>query len=482
MSDEGITLSAPAAPARSGAVPGARLALTVLLSINLFNYIDRQVLAAVVPKIEQEFFPGSDREGEKDDWVEFKLGMLSTAFMVSYMLFAPVFGVLADRMSRWWLIGIGVFVWSLASGTSGLAAGYLALLLTRIFVGVGEGAYGPAAPALISDMYPVARRGSVLAWFYAAIPVGSALGFVLGAATLWLTGHLTGEPNWRWAFFVVVPPGLLLTLFCFFMREPPRGQSDDVATSHHATWADYKVILRTPSYVYATLGYTALTFVLGGVGYWMPRYVHTNRGQPDLARVDLVFGAILVVAGLVSTLLGGWTGDRLRGRFPGSYLLVSGWGMLLSFPLMLAVLFVDFPYAWVFVFLAIFWMFFNTGPVNTVLANVTHPSVRASGFALNILIIHLFGDVISPPIMGGLAALGRNLSAAGRLPGWLGEALGRRGGMDFSLGVTSLFLLAGALLWLWGARHLERDTALAPQRVAHPDPLPPPAVAPKPAG
>jgi MFS family permease len=530
MNAEGSTATVSADASRSVAAPGARLALTLLLLINLFNYIDRQVLSAVVPKIKQEFFPDSSKKVERqsgeasgrepeaaeatkeDPWVKTKIGTLTTAFIVSYMLFAPVFGVLADRMSRWWLIGIGVIVWTIASGASGLATAFLMLLLTRIFVGVGEAAYGPAAPAVISDMYPVSRRGYVMAWFYAAIPVGSALGFVLGGQMLNVSHWFTGVENWRWGFYAVVPPGMLLAVFCFFMREPARGHSDAIdartlprgpdvgepsgvdphaerahgpavpgadargsgetsqpalSEPHHATWADYKIILQTPSFVYATVGYTALTFVLGGVAAWMPTYVSDSRGQANEAQAATVFGAIVVVAGLLSTLLGGWAGDRLRGRFPGSYLLVSGWGVLFSFPLMLGVIFVDFPYAWGFVFLSVFWMFFNTGPINTVLANVTHPSVRASAFALNILAIHLLGDAISPPIMGGLADFGAKLASGGTLTGWAAEALGRHDGMDFSMGCTSLLLLVAGLVWLRGARFLERDTALAPLRVAH---------------
>jgi MFS family permease len=467
MSSQGITPTLPPASPRTDAVPGARLALALLLSINLFNYIDRFVLAAVVPKIRHEFFTSDDT------WAEFKIGVLSTAFMVSYMLLAPVFGLLADRMSRWWLIAFGVGVWSLASGASGLAAGFVMLLLTRILVGVGEAVYGPAAPALISDLFPVSRRGMVLAWFYAAIPVGAALGFGLGGLALWGTELLYGEPSWRTPFYLVVPPGLLLAAFCFFMREPPRGQADAIETPHHASWADYGIILRTPSYVYATLGYTALCFVQGGVGYWTPYYVHENRGQANLALVNVVFSGILVAGGFLSTLLGGWAGDRLRQRLPGSYMLVSAWGALLAFPLLLAFLFVDFPYAWALIFFVIFWMFFNTGPINTVLANVVHPSVRASGFAVNILVIHLFGDAISPSVMGYLAGLARRLVAGGVVSGRAAELLGRHDGMDFSIAVTSLFLLLAGVLWLMGARHLERDTALAPFRVAgasEPDP------------
>ena len=171
---------------RGTPLPGARLALALLLSINLFNYIDRQVLAAVEPAIEDEFFPKDPVTGERPPGAEGKMGALVTAFMVSYMVIAPLFGWLADRMSRWLLIGVGVVLWSLASGASGwawgpnVAFGYTMLFLTRCFVGIGEAAYGPVAPTIISDLYPIGVRGYVLAWFYMAIPVGSALGYVLG--------------------------------------------------------------------------------------------------------------------------------------------------------------------------------------------------------------------------------------------------------------------------------------------------------------
>src|SRR5207302_446226 len=121
-----------------------------------------------------------------------------------------------------------------------------------------------------------------------------------------------------------------------------------------------------------------------------------------LDNVNITFGAILVVAGLSATLLGGIAGDRLRNRFPGSYFLVSGVAMLVGFPLSIAMLYVPFPWAWGCIFLACFCLFFNTGPTNTILANVTHPAMRASGYALNILIIHAFGDVISPLVIGAI--------------------------------------------------------------------------------
>jgi MFS family permease len=429
----------PAGGGRLQPLPGAQTALLLLLAINLFNYIDRQVLAAVEPEIRAELLPGDPR-------AEFWTGWLASAFLITYMLTAPVFGWLADRMSRWALVGIGVVIWSLASGGSGAnwglgpALAYWALLLTRCFVGVGEGAYGPVAPTMISDLYPAQHRGRILAWFYVAMPVGGALGYAFGEV-------IKNALGWRWAFYWVVPPGLALGLLCFLMREPPRGQADATggAPVRAAGLQDYLGLARIPSYVLNTLGMTGMSFAMGGLAFWMPKFLEDNHveGMGPLGPRTL-FGAITAAAGLVATLAGGLVGDWLRPRYSGSYFLVSGIAMMIGFPMVLLVLWTPFPLAWLFVALAVFCLFFNTGPTNTILANVTHPAVRASGFALNILIIHLFGDVISPPVIGWITSV------------W---------SLDDGFMVVSAMMLVGGLLWLWGARYLERDTALAPLRI-----------------
>lgn len=422
-------------------VPGARTALVLLLLINLFNYIDRQVLAAVVPDIRTSVLAANDPNAD------FKMGLLSTAFLVVYMLASPLFGLLADRWSRWLLIAVGVTLWSLASGASGLAGTFTFLLITRCFVGIGEAAYGPVAPTVISDLYPVTRRGSVLAWFYVAIPVGSALGYALGGQVVEMTG------NWRLAFFLVVVPGLLLGLWSFLMRDPRRGAADAVTgPPRRVQLRDYLILLHTPSYVFNTLGMTAMTFAIGAISFWMPDYLEA-RGVPAVGGLapSVFLGLLTVVAGLVATLTGGIVGDRLRPRFPGSYFLVSGVGLLVTIPCVLAFLVAPFPLAWLFIFLAEFFLFFNTGPTNTILANVTHPSMRATAFALNILVIHLLGDAISPPVVGAIKDFSKGF--------------GSPNGLAFGFVAVTAFLLVGGVFWLWGTRHLQRDTAAAPHRL-----------------
>jgi MFS family permease len=403
----------------------ARRALLLLLTINLFNYVDRQVLAAVVKPIQDDLHVSKEA-----------MGWTATAFLVSYMIFSPLFGWAADRFPRWMLVAIGVGLWSLASGATGLAMTFSALILTRCFVGIGEAAYGPVAPTLLSDLYPVERRGQILSWFYLAIPVGSALGYVVGGAVASLL-------NWHWAFWLLTPPGLVLAVIALRMPEPPRGLAEGRAARQPA-WRDYLVLVRTPSYVLDTLGLTAMTFAVAGIAFWMPTYIDELHTAGGLGRINLIFGGIVVVSGLLATLTGGWLGDALRSRFAGSYFLVCGTGMLLGFPLFLLLLRTPFPAAWGVLFLVCFCLFLNTGPGNAILSNVTHPSIRATAFALNILVIHALGDAISPMLIGKIA-----------------DRWSLRAGF---LMVSAMMLLAG-VFWLMGAKYLERDTAAAPSSI-----------------
>ena len=447
-------------------LPGANAALTLLLLINLFNYIDRQVLAAVVGPIKKTFFHQNEAMASAggdplsgilrwfQDQLGFKpedalLGLLGTAFMLVYMVGAPVFARLAERHSRWSIVGWGVILWSLASTASGIAPTFIALLLTRCFVGIGEAAYGPVAPAMISDMYPIKTRGRVLSWFYIAIPLGSALGYVLGG---WVAnsgiGHWSaqalgvGSESWRWAFIIVTLPGIALGLKSLSMRERPRLNPESGNPAHPAAipWREYGILIRTPSYVLCTLGMAAMTFAIGGIAFWMPYYLESRPGAP--AHTTIIFGAVTAVAGLSATLLGGIAGDKLRSRFPSSYFLVSGIAMIVGFPIFLAVLHSSFPWTiWLFIFLACFCLFFNTGPTNTILANVTRPSMRSIAFALNILVIHTLGDVISPVVVGFLND-------------WYGD-------INKSFVVVGFMFPVAGVLWLIGTRFLTRDTERA---------------------
>ena len=404
-------------------VSGARTALFLLLAINLFNYIDRQILAALEPDIRATFFAADDVHAMT------KTGLLGDAFFVTYMVCAPILGLLADRFSRWIIVGSAVILWSLASGASGLAATFAILFATRILVGIGEGGYGPAAPTIISDLFPIQTRGRVMAVFYTAIPVGSALGYVIG-------GLVGAHMGWRWAFYLVTPPGLLLGLLCFLQRDPRVRAHQLVQESPRRRLRDYVKLFRTRSYLINCIAQTLMTFVTGGLGFWVPAYLRYRDQSPAVGMT--IFGLITVVAGLVSTLLGGVIADKLRSRLPGSYFWVSGIGMLIACPIFIVALYIPFPAAWIAMFLAIFFLFLNTGPSNTALANVSLPAVRATAFAANIFVIHAFGDVQAF---------------------WLLGYIGGHANMHVAFLFVSGIIFLSGLAWLIGVKYLPADTA-----------------------
>jgi MFS transporter, Spinster family, sphingosine-1-phosphate transporter len=401
----------------------ARGALFLLLGINLFNYIDRQILAALEPDIREAFFAANDVNAMA------KTGLLGDAFLVTYMISAPILGFLADRFSRWFVVGTAVILWSLASGASGLAATFGILFITRIFVGIGEGGYGPTAPTILADLFPIATRGRIMAIFCAAIPVGSALGYVLG-------GSISSHFGWRWAFYLVAPPGLLLGLLCFWQRDPRDAAHHLAQKSSRRRLADYLTLFRTRSYVINCIAQTLMTFAAGGLGYWVSAYLRYRNQSPAFGMT--VFGLITVVAGLISTLLGGIVADKLRPRFAGSYFWVSGIGMVIACPAFIATLYIPFPAAWIAMFFAIFFLFLNTGPSNTALANVSLPAVRATAFAINILVIHALGDVQAF---------------------WMLGYIGGHTNMHVAFLFVSGIMLASGLVWLSGVKYLAADTA-----------------------
>ena len=362
-----------------------RYALGLLLTVNMLNYIDRQVLFAVFPLIKIDLRLSDTA-----------LGFLGSAFMLSYMLFAPLFGWLGDHWSRTKLASGGLVVWSLATVLAGFAPGYRTLLAARATVGVGEASFGTVSPGLISDFFPKERRGQILAWFYVAIPVGSALGYLLG-------GVLGQNYGWHAAFMLVGIPGLLLAIPIALMRTPPRGGDASPQSAKGKISAGYAALFRNRSFVFNTLAMAAMTFSIGGLSQWIPSFLYRIHSL-DVAKGNTLFGATTVLAGILGTLAGGWLGDRWQKSNGKGYLLVSGWGFLIGAPFAAwAILAHGLTGCMTAIFIAEFFLFLNTGPLNTVIINVTNPAVRAMAFAVNIFFIHALGDAVSPSILGWLS-------------------------------------------------------------------------------
>src|SRR5438876_4102425 len=334
-----------------------------------------------------------------------QLGSLMTGFIVVYMLAAPLFGALGDRARRTRLIALGVAVWSLATAAAGFAWSYASLFAARAMVGVGEAAYGTMSPALLADCFPGERRGRVFAIFFAAIPIGSALGYMVGG----LMDHYFG---WRPAFWVAGFPGLVLAVLAWRLYEPQRGAQEPESApppgAHglslgRATRAAYAVLLRNRPYMRTVVGYAAYTFAIGALAFWMPSFLERVRGIPK-AEATVQFGAIVVVTGFLGTYGGGWVGDRLLRVSKQAYMWLSGVATLAAAPLTLAALAAPAPPVyWTAIVAAELLLFASTGPVNSAIVDVVSPHVRATAVALSIFTIHILGDVPSPSLVGAIS-------------------------------------------------------------------------------
>ena len=383
---------AQGAPVERDVVRLGRTALAVLTLINLFNYLDRWIVAALAESMKHSELHLTDTE----------LGSLMTGFLIVYMIAAPLFGALGDTRSRTRLLGLGVAIWSVATALAGLAWSYASLFAARAAVGVGEAAYGTISPALLADFFPRARRGRVFAIFFAAIPIGSALGYVVGG----LVDHYFG---WRRAFFVAGVPGLVLAALALRLYDPPRGAQDPddapvpgghPASLSGATRAAYRALLRNRPYVLTVLGYAAYTFAIGALAFWTPAFLERTRGLAK-AQATVQFGAVVVVTGFVGTYVGGSIGDYFLRTSRQAYLWVSGVATLAAAPLTLVALAAPRPVVyWSAMVAAELLLFASTGPINSAIVNAVSPQMRATAVALSIFAIHVLGDVPSPSLVG----------------------------------------------------------------------------------
>lgn len=371
-----------------------RTALALLTALNLLNYIDRSVLFAVQPLVQSEFHLTNTQ-----------VGYLTSAFLGFYMIAAPFTGPLADRYSRKLIIVLGAIFWSALTLLTAVTHTYWELLVRHTLVGIGEATFVTIAPTFVADLFPEDERGRIFGVFYLAIPVGTAAGYLLG-------GKLGPDFGWRFPFYIAAFPGFLLALAVWFLPEPPRGQFDSLQeTPERGTVLG---LVRNRAFWTVTLGMAAMTFALGGIQVWMPTFLSRTRGY-SLKDANELFGAIVVVDGILASLAGGWLGDLLLPRMKSSYYFVSAISMGLGVPVMMVALFVRGPVMLPAIAVAAFLLLLNTSPLNTALVNAVGAHIRATAIAVNIFIFHLLGDVPSPTLMGYVADR-RSLQAAFILP------------------------------------------------------------------
>lgn len=356
-----------------------RTALVVLTALNLLNYIDRSVLNAVQPLIQNEFHINDAQTGR-----------LTTVFLIFYTLAAPLMGPLADRYSRRLIIALGAFAWSAVTLLTAVSYSYDALLIRHTLVGIGEASFVTISPTVVADLFPEAKRGRVLGIFYLAIPVGFALGYLIG-------GYFGTRYGWRSPFYVAGAPGFLLAVVMLFIPEPERGQFDSLRETPER--GSVVGLVRNPAFITATLGMAMMTFAQGGLLVWMPTFLSRMRGY-TLREANKLFGLIIAADGTVAALLGGWLGDRLLRRTRGAYYLVSAASMGLGIPVMVVALFDRGPAMVPGIVFAAFLLLLNTAPLNAAIINSVGAHIRATAIAVNLFVIHFLGDAFSPWLIG----------------------------------------------------------------------------------
>jgi MFS family permease len=352
--------------------------LTLIFCLSLFNYIDRQVLYAVFPLIKADLRL-SDAQ----------LGFLASSFMIVYMCFAPFVGYFGDRVRRPLIIGVSAIFWSISTLFSGLIRNYGQLIFTRSAVGIGEAGYGTVSPSFLAEWFPKESRARVMALYALAIPAGSAVGYLLG-------GFLGQHFGWRNAFFIVAVPGMLLGVIALFLRETP----EKTERSEHIPFRGYAALLKNRTYLLICLSQSVGTFSVGGLAAWMPSYF-VRTFDISVARAGFLFGLVTVLAGLAGNFGGGWAADWLHKRTKRAYFVVGYMSFFLSVPFGVgAVLAGSLNACLVLMFFAEFFIFAYSGPYHAAIVETMPVTMRSMAFALDIFIIHVLGDAVSPFLLG----------------------------------------------------------------------------------
>ena len=434
------------------ATRGAFFALGVLFSMNLLNYVDRYVFNSLGTQIEKALSISHAN-----------FGWLAGAFMLVYTIVSPGVGWMGDRYNRRNLLAIGVGLWSVATVGTAFANSFWEMFFWRALLGVGEASYGIVAPALLADLFAPKVRGRYIGLFYLALPLGGALGF-------WIGGFVGLHLGWRYAFGIVGVPGLLAALSALLIHDPGRGASEGlrpVGVGERPKLDNYLVLFQTPSYLLNIAGLAAVTFATGAYAtYAAIFYEEVRHMRANVASYWI--GGMTAMAGLIGIALGTWAAETLQRSTRRAYLLWAAMASMVATPFVgVGILYPDTWTSLALVFVGMILMASVLGPCNTVVANVVPANLRAAGFAINIFLIHMLGDISSPILIGHLADwLGRpavHASALGQFLDRLGAVPVHAQGGTCQTNLTAGMLLVvpmlalGAIFFLFGSRHLAAD-------------------------
>ncbi|XP_043666296.1 protein spinster isoform X2 [Vespula pensylvanica] len=430
--------------------------IIILFFINLINYMDRFTVAGMLPEIKDDFKIGYD-----------KSGLLQTAFIVSYMSFAPLFGYLGDRHNRKILMSIGIFLWSITTFIGSYMKTFEWFLIFRAMVGIGEASYSTIAPTLISDLFIKNVRSKMLALFYFAIPVGSGMGYILGGEMSRATG------SWRWGLRITPILGIItIILLLCGVREPMRGEREGGIHITNTGWLqDIKALIKNRSFILSTAGFTCVSFVAGALSWWAPTYLQLGfkliGNDVNTLNVDYKFGLITMISGLIGVPLGSFLAQKFRVYWSSTDPLICGAGLLISAPLtFFATITADSSatVCFILIFIGQVALNLNWAIVADILLYVVIPTRRSSAEAFQITFAHAFGDAGSPYLVGLLSEALKfvvlpSLNLSGTIVNLNSDIVEFRS-LQYALFITIFVEILGALFFFFSALYIEKDKAL----------------------
>ncbi|XP_043253648.1 protein spinster isoform X2 [Colletes gigas] len=436
------------------------ITVCVLCFINLINYMDRFTVAGMLTDIRKDFNLRNDESG-----------MLQTAFILSYMVFAPFFGYLGDRYNRKVIMGGGIFLWCLTTYVGSYMKTFVPFLLFRALVGIGEASYSTIAPTIISDLFIKDLRSKMLALFYFAIPVGSGLGYIVGGETARATGA------WQWGLRITPMLGLIaIILLLTLVKDPIRGEREGGVHLTSTTWSnDIKALLRNPSFMLSTGGFTCVAFVSGALAWWAPTVLqlgfalHPDGHNVDPDDVAYKFGLIGMASGIIGVPLGSFLAQKLRVRWHQTDALICAMGLLISVPFLFFALVTtnkNSVLCYTLIFFGQLSLNLNWSIVADILLYVVIPTRRSTAEAFQILIAHAFGDAGSPYLIGLLSEGLKKVLLPDSNKHEVTDELVEFRSLQYALFLTMIVEVIGSLFFFFTALHIQKDKALVDLTIA----------------
>lgn len=396
---------------------------TLLFLLYMFDYIDRMIVTSMFSFIEA-------------DWgiSHTKSGMLVSAVYWAIVLLTFPVSILIDRWSRSKTIGIMAILWSMATAICALTGNFVQLFMARLLIGIGEAGYAPGGMAMIAGLYPMNRRSRMMGLWNASIPLGTAIGVLLG-------GIIATKLGWKHAFGIVAIPGFIVAVLFLFVKDYKTVDLsfvDHMSKRVKMTSKDiFNEFITKPSLIFTYFGIAAVVFVTTSLITWLPAFFQAERGI-NPAQAGTLSSMVMVLA-LVGAPLGGHLTDRWRKTQPRARLLFPTISTILTAVFLFAAinLFDGTMQIILFLIMGILIMLFVSG-AGSVTQDVIHPGLRAMSYAVAVIIQNLLGSSMAPIVVGKIYDKTNIKTALEFLP---------------------LMLLAGALLFYLGSRKYNEDMA-----------------------